>query len=149
MDGPIAPDRAARIGTQIAAALAAMHAKGMVHRDIKPANILVTEDGTAKLADLGIAMWDKVTLTGSAKGAGTSGYVAPEVIDGHRATPASDLYSLGVTLRQRRGAPGNRRPHRRRPGQLMDTDPTHRPTADKAALLLGGPVTRRSPAAPS
>jgi serine/threonine protein kinase len=143
-DGPIAPDLAARVGAQIAAALAAMHAKGMVHRDITQANILVTEDGTAKLADLGVAMWDQVTLTGSAKTAGTPGYVAPEVMAGHRATPAADLYSLGVTLSA--SVEGHPETDERFTGvlaRLTDPDPTHRPTADEATRLLGGTSNRR------
>lgn len=97
-DGPLPSDRAARIGAQIAAALEAMHAKGMVHRDITPANILVAEDGTAKLTDLGVAMWADVTVTGSAQSPGTPGYAAPEVVAGHATTAASDMYSLGITL---------------------------------------------------
>jgi serine/threonine protein kinase len=138
-DGPVAPDRAAHIGTQIAAALSAMHAKGMVHRDITPANILVTDDGTAKLADLGIAMWDLVTLTGSATSGGTPGYLAPEVVSGHRATPAADLYSLGVTLAgATEGHPDTDTRLTRVLSTLTDPDPTRRPTADKAAQLLAG-----------
>ena len=141
--GPIAPGLAARIGAQIATALAAMHAKGMVHRDITQGNILVAEDGTAKLADLGVAMWDQVTLTGSAKTAGTPGYLAPEVLDGHRATPAADLYSLGVTLSA--SIEGHPETDERFTGvlaKLTDADPTHRPTADETARLLGGGSNR-------
>ncbi|HEX6358794.1 serine/threonine-protein kinase [Actinophytocola sp.] len=136
-DGPIPPDQAAHIGAQIATALAAMHDKGMVHRDITPANILVTDDGTAKLADLGITAWDEVTLTGTARSGGTPGYTAPEVLAGHRATAASDLYSLGVTL----SAVGEGHPQtdKRVDGAitaLTDPNPAHRPTAGKAAQLL-------------
>jgi hypothetical protein len=136
-DGPVAPALAARIGAQVATALSAMHAKGMVHRDITLANVLVTEDGTAKLADLGVAMWDEVTLTGSATNAGTVGYRAPEVLRGHRATPAADLYSLGVTLS---AAAEGRMDKRlaRVVAALTDHDPARRPDADKAVRLLGG-----------
>lgn len=142
--GPIAPELATRIGAQVAAALSAMHAKGMVHRDITQANILVTEDGTAKLADLGVAMWDQVTLTGSAKLAGTPGYVAPEVMEGHRATAASDLYSLGVTLSAAvEGHPRRDERLTRVLTALTDADPAKRPTAEKTAQLLGGPSARR------
>ena len=97
-DGPLTPSAAAHVGAQVAAALSAMHAKGMVHRDITPGNVLVAEDGTAKLTDLGIAMWSEVTVTGSAQSPGTPGFLAPEVAQGSAATPAADMYALGVTL---------------------------------------------------
>jgi hypothetical protein len=97
-DGPLPVPTVRRIGWQLADAVAAMHAKGMVHRDIKPSNVLVTADGTAKLTDLGIARWAEVTQTGSAQLAGTAGYVAPEVADGAAADAASDVFSLGATL---------------------------------------------------
>ncbi|MFI9811296.1 serine/threonine-protein kinase [Saccharothrix variisporea] len=135
-DGPIAPDLATRVGAQIATALAAMHAKGMVHRDITLANVLVTPDGTAKLADLGVAMWDEVTVTGSAREAGTDGYLAPEVRRGHRATPAADVYSLGVAL----SAAAEGRVDKRLAGVLAamtDPDPARRPDAEWAARLFG------------
>jgi hypothetical protein len=97
-DGPLTPAGAAHVGAQVAGALSAMHAKGMVHRDITPGNVLVAEDGTAKLADLGIAIWGEVTVTGSAQSPGTPGFLAPEVARGAAATPAADVYALGVTL---------------------------------------------------
>lgn len=74
-----------------------MHAKGMLHRDIKPGNVLVGEDGTAKLTDLGIARWAEETRTDTGL-IGTPGYVAPEVADGGASTAAADLFSLGATL---------------------------------------------------
>lgn len=135
-DGPIAPSLAAHVGTQVAAALAAMHAKGMVHRDITPANILVTDDGTAKLADLGVAAWAQVTLTGSARSAGTPGFAAPEVVNGHRATPASDVFSLGVTLSVAVEGQSDER-FTNALSALTDPDPGRRPSADEAARLLG------------
>ncbi|MGW0520822.1 serine/threonine-protein kinase [Crossiella sp. NPDC003009] len=143
-DGPLAPERAAHIGAQLAGALAAMHAKGMVHRDVKPANILLAEDGTAKLTDLGIASWHQVTQTGSALTGGTPGYLAPEVLTGHRATPASDVYALGVTLSA--AVEGHPQPDRRLTlalAAMTDDLPARRPSATKAARLLGGIGARR------
>ncbi|MDT7782823.1 MAG: eukaryotic-like serine/threonine-protein kinase, partial [Pseudonocardiales bacterium] len=97
-DGPIGPQRAARIGAQVADALAAMHAKGMVHRDVKPGNVLVAENDVAKLSDFGISRWAEQTRVGGGDVAGTAAYLAPEVADGHEARPASDVFALGATL---------------------------------------------------
>jgi serine/threonine protein kinase len=138
-DGPMAPDLATRVGAQVAAALAAMHAKGMVHRDITPANVLVTDSGTAKLADLGVATWGQVTLTGTARTAGTPGYLPPEVLAGQTVTPAADVYALGVTLSA--AVEGHPQVDGRLTGvltALTDPDPTRRPSAEHAARLLEG-----------
>ncbi|MFD8493465.1 serine/threonine-protein kinase [Amycolatopsis sp. NPDC059657] len=97
-DGVLSHEEAARIGLQLASALAAMHDKGIVHRDIKPGNVLVAEDGTAKLTDLGIARWADETRTETGLFGGTPAYLAPEVADGLDATKASDVFSLGATL---------------------------------------------------
>ncbi|MEV6243375.1 serine/threonine-protein kinase [Lentzea sp. NPDC051838] len=97
-DGPISPRRAAKIGAQLADALAAMHAKGMVHRDVKPGNVLVTDNDVAKLSDFGISRWAEQTRVGGGDVAGTAAYLAPEVADGHEARPASDVFALGATL---------------------------------------------------
>lgn len=97
-EGVLSHEDAARIGEQLAKALAAMHDKGIVHRDIKPGNVLVAEDGTAKLTDLGIARWADETRTETGLIGGTPAYLAPEVADGHDGTRASDVFSLGATL---------------------------------------------------
>ncbi|MFI7676501.1 protein kinase [Actinophytocola sp. NPDC049390] len=135
-DGPLTPAGAAHVGAQIAAALAAMHARGMVHRDITPANILVAEDGTAKLADLGIAIWSEVTVTGSAQSPGTPGFVAPEVVRGGAATPAADLYALGVTLRAAVEGAGDSAALGRVLSDLTAETPSRRLSADAAAGRL-------------
>ncbi|WP_026360140.1 serine/threonine-protein kinase [Amycolatopsis nigrescens] len=98
--GHLPVPEAAGIGVQIADALEAVHARGVVHRDVKPGNILVTEDGLAKLADFGIsrAVWGELTLTEGGAAAGTPAYLSPEVADGGEPHPASDMFSLGASL---------------------------------------------------
>jgi eukaryotic-like serine/threonine-protein kinase len=93
------PAEVAEIGAQLASALVAAHEAGIVHRDIKPGNILLAETGEAKLTDFGIsrAIGD-VTVTGTGEMLGTPAYFAPEVAQGHSASAASDVFSLGATL---------------------------------------------------
>jgi len=87
------------IGEQVAAALAAAHAHGLVHRDVKPANILLGRDGRAKVTDFGIAQAaQSATLTGTGMVLGSANYVAPEQAKGGHVGPAADLYSLGCVL---------------------------------------------------
>ncbi len=98
-DGPLPPGEVALIGAQVAAALTAAHAAGIVHRDITPANVLLGEDGTAKLTDFGISRAvDDTVVTRTGMVAGTPAYLAPEVALGADPTPASDVFSLGSTL---------------------------------------------------
>src|SRR6266545_3702928 len=97
-EGRLEPRRVARIGVQVADALAALHAGGLVHRDVKPGNVLVTADGVAKLTDFGVSRWTEETLTQTGPVVGTPAYLAPEVAKGREATPASDVFSLGATL---------------------------------------------------
>jgi serine/threonine protein kinase len=101
LDGrpPLSPERAARVGAQIAAALAALHAKRIVHGDVKPGNVVVTPEGLAKLADFGAAyrVDSKETITPNGAVSYTPDYAAPEMVAG-RPEPASDIFSLGCTL---------------------------------------------------
>ncbi|MDP9389711.1 MAG: serine/threonine protein kinase, partial [Actinomycetota bacterium] len=99
-NGPLDEQWLRRVAGDVLAALAAAHAAGLVHRDVKPGNILLGADGRAKVADFGIAKSAEVAsdLTGTGVLVGTPAYLAPERLDGHPATPRSDLYSVGVVL---------------------------------------------------
>ena len=102
-DGPLDPLRANEILTQVASALDAAHAKGVLHRDVKPANILLDADGTAYLADFGIArsFAPEVTkLTRTGEYLGTLDYMAPERLVRDDVDAASDVYSLACVLFQ-------------------------------------------------
>ena len=94
-----ATERGRKVGAEVASALAAAHAVGIVHRDVKPGNILIAEDGAALISDFGIARaLGDATLTSSGMIHGTPAYLAPEVARGSEANFASDVFSLGSTL---------------------------------------------------
>ena len=101
-DGPLPPERAVDVATDVAAALGHAHAAGVLHRDIKPGNILVAPSGRVKVADWGIgramdaAAEENLTQTGAVMGTAT--YFSPEQAQGLSLDPRSDLYSLGVVL---------------------------------------------------
>jgi serine/threonine protein kinase len=98
-DGALSPDQAATVLGQVADALAAAHAAGIVHRDVKPSNILVAPDGQVKLSDFGIARAEAdASLTQTGLVTGSPAYLSPEVASGQQATDASDVWSLGATL---------------------------------------------------
>jgi serine/threonine protein kinase len=97
----IAPEVALPVLADAAAGLAALHARGMVHRDVTPRNVLLV-GGSAKLGDFGLARIEDssttpgVGLTATGAAVGTLGFLAPEILDGRTATPASDVYGLGA-----------------------------------------------------
>src|SRR6185503_18461108 len=95
----LSSDQAIRIATQICQALTHCHRQGIIHRDLKPGNVWLTQDGTVKLGDFGLAVsadFSRITLEGAL--VGTVVYMAPEQMMGHQAEARSDLYSLGVLL---------------------------------------------------
>jgi eukaryotic-like serine/threonine-protein kinase len=105
--GPVGPEAAAEIGVQACAGLDYAHRRGIIHRDVKPGNLMVTGgpvgggEMTVKLTDFGIARaieQTRITQVGSV--VGTAAYLAPEQVRGEEATPATDVYALGVVLYQ-------------------------------------------------
>lgn len=100
-DGRFVESRSIDLARQIAHALAAAHAQGMVHRDLKPANVLTNARGLVKVTDFGLARaFGASALTIGTPGAlvGSVHYLSPEQARGQALTPASDLYSLGIML---------------------------------------------------
>ncbi|HEX2391659.1 MAG TPA: protein kinase, partial [Solirubrobacterales bacterium] len=105
--GPVDPEGAAEIGIQACAGLDYAHRRGIIHRDVKPGNLMITGGAvgggemTVKLTDFGIARaieQTRITQVGSV--VGTAAYLAPEQVRGEEATPATDVYALGVVLYQ-------------------------------------------------
>ncbi|WP_272949119.1 serine/threonine-protein kinase [Kribbella pittospori] len=161
--GTLPPPEVALIGLQLALALQAVHAAGVIHRDLKPGNVLVTTDGTAKLADFGISrrLWAEATLTDGST-VGTPAHLAPEVANGNEPTAASDVFSLGAVLYTaleghspfgtdpnplavlRRAAHGEIEPVRRAGPltplitQMLAVDPAARPSVAQVIDQLGG-----------
>ena len=94
---PLDPEATRDLLAQAADALGAAHQAGIVHRDVKPANLLVTPGRTVKITDFGIARAaEGISLTETGQVMGTPQYLSPEQAQGGTATPASDVYSLGV-----------------------------------------------------
>lgn len=96
-EGRLPVDRTLAVLRLSAAGLAAAHAAHVVHRDVKPGNVLLAADGGVKLTDFGVAVSAaSVPLTRTGEVIGTANYLSPEQVRGLRATPASDVYALGL-----------------------------------------------------
>jgi serine/threonine kinase PknH len=134
--GPLTPPRAVAIITQIASALDAAHAAGVMHRDVKPPNILVTRNDFAYLVDFGIASAttdDKLTQLGTA--VGTWKYMAPERFSNDEVTYRADIYSLACVLHEAlTGSP----PYRADSASTLVTahlmDPIPKPSAQRSGI---------------
>jgi serine/threonine protein kinase len=99
--GPLPLSEVRRVMAGILAGLAAIHDAGIVHRDIKPANILLTRDGTPRIADLGIARdMTALPMTGTGTKLGTTEYMSPEQIREEQVGPATDIYACGILLHE-------------------------------------------------
>lgn len=98
-DGQLDPVTVARLTNQLGSALDAAHTAGVVHRDVKPSNILLDDDGTAFLGDFGVAHINAATrLTTTGSQLGTAPYMAPEQIEGHPVSGATDQYALACVI---------------------------------------------------
>jgi len=108
-EGGLPVERILEIGTALAGALAAAHAKGIVHRDLKPANVMVTNDGRVKVLDFGLAKDTRPTESGDATQSrglqteagvvmGTPAYMSPEQVAGEVVDHRTDIFSLGIVL---------------------------------------------------
>jgi serine/threonine-protein kinase len=145
-EGRLSAHDAASVCCDLAAALAAVHAAGLVHRDVKPHNILIGDDGRVRLGDFGIAQQpDATRLTSTGLVLGTAAYLAPEQATGADVTGAADVYALGIVLLE---SLSGRHPESpgdavAMPGALAEiataclaSDPARRPTAGWVAEQL-------------
>jgi len=97
--GALEVDATLRLAEQLASGLDALHDAGLVHRDVKASNVVFDPEGTGMLTDFGLAKGRAYTvLTRPGQVLGTAEYLAPELVRGERATPATDVYALGCMV---------------------------------------------------
>ena len=97
-EGVVEPMIAGKLLADIAEGLAAIHQADVIHRDLKPGNVIIEEDGSVKITDFGIARPGISTLTAHDEIVGSAAYMAPELWEGGRISPVSDIYALGVMI---------------------------------------------------
>jgi serine/threonine-protein kinase len=97
-EGPLSPERAIAIVTQVLRAARFAHQRGVIHRDIKPHNVIVDAEGRAKVTDFGIARAGTSDITETGSIMGTAQYLSPEQAQGHAVSAQSDLYAVGIML---------------------------------------------------
>ena len=149
-DGPLPPEDVMDIVAQAARGLAAAHRAGLVHRDVKPGNLLVRSDGLVKITDFGIARAvGDTTVTQPGMLIGTPAYLAPERVSGAPASPATDLYSLGVVAYQclTGHAPFSGEPLVVALAHLDQGMPALPPSVPPGVAALVAELTRQDPAA--
>jgi len=148
--GQLPPGDVVRVGSEVAAALAAAHRHAILHRDVKPKNILLDRDGRARLTDFGSArMEGDATITRTGAIVGTLAYMAPETAAGQRGDARSDVFALGMTLFH---AAAGRLPDRPSPHLPLPPSSTgYSPLAFDAAvpLWLGHVIARATCADPA
>ncbi|MBF6605958.1 MAG: Stk1 family PASTA domain-containing Ser/Thr kinase [Chloroflexi bacterium] len=138
-NGPLGVRQAARLTAEVARALSAAHARGIVHRDVKPGNILVATDGRVKVTDFGIARAiaeAQMTLPGLTLG--SVHYFSPEQARGEQTTAASDIFSLGIVLYE---ALTGRRPFEGDGAAAIAVARLQGPTPDPSAVMSGIPAS--------
>src|SRR5687767_13268736 len=96
--GPVEPQTAIELVTQVLKAARFAHKRGVIHRDIKPHNVIIDSEGRAKVTDFGIARAGASDMTETGSIIGTAQYLSPEQAQGHPVDARADLYSIGIVL---------------------------------------------------
>ena len=153
-DAPMAVAQIAAIGTQIADALAAAHASGIVHGDLKPHNVMVSENGHVTLVDFGLAKYfstdqqsSSVTATLPMVLAGTPAYMSPEQVRNEPLNPRSDVFSLGIVLYHMAtgSLPFPGRTAYQVTSAILNTEPRVPPFVDAALAEIVSSMLQKSP----